>query len=253
MHAHSIQVLHTFSYKTKNSLKKISTISTPEEESYKRSANLGRCVCKFFWFSFFCFFSWVHVTACIVCLFWVWDQKTLLEAEVEKASCFGCEIKREKLACLGRGVKDCKQAGMEKASYFWVWDQKICKLIWRKRAFLFWVCRDQRICKLIGGFKFVVLVLRWKGLTSWYGEPTAHLPSWVTKNTTSSSLACFTAASSGVNFSSSLQDLTPILVCVCVSLSLSFSLSLSVIPLSFKEEFWKENNFLQQEQEQEQA
>jgi hypothetical protein len=40
---------------------------------------------------------------------------------------------------------------------------------------------------------------------------------------------------------------------VCVSLSLSFSLSLSVIPLSFKEEFWKENNFLQQEQEQEQA
>jgi hypothetical protein len=41
MHAHSIQVLHTFSYKTKNSLKKISTISTPEEESYKRSANLG--------------------------------------------------------------------------------------------------------------------------------------------------------------------------------------------------------------------
>jgi hypothetical protein len=77
-------------------------------------------VCKFFWFSFFCFFSWVHVTACIVCLFWVWDQKTLLEAEVEKASCFGCEIKREKLACLGRGVKDCKQAGMEKASYFWV-------------------------------------------------------------------------------------------------------------------------------------
>ncbi len=56
----------------------------------------------------------------IVCLFWVWDQKTLLEAEMEKACCFGCEIKREKLACFGRGIKDCKQAGMEKASFFWV-------------------------------------------------------------------------------------------------------------------------------------
>jgi hypothetical protein len=50
----------------------------------------------------------------------VWDQKTLLEAEMEKACCFGCEIKREKLACFGRGIKDCEQAGMEKASFFWV-------------------------------------------------------------------------------------------------------------------------------------
>jgi hypothetical protein len=36
---------------------------------------------------------------------------------------------------------------------------------------------------------------------------------------------------------------------VCVSLSLSFSLS--VIPLSFKEEFGKENNFLQEGEEEE--
>jgi hypothetical protein len=58
-----------------------------------------------------------HIREVQICVC-VCDQKTLLEAEIEKACCFGYEVKREKLACFGRGIKDCKQAGMEKLASF---------------------------------------------------------------------------------------------------------------------------------------